>query len=246
MFGKLIFLCFLNSFANTLVGYRTPDLELFTSVVVITYLLFLSLLKVPRGKWHCPGCDHKGPKKAKGKRKPPTHILQQPPDIEDSSTNNSTVSVDKADPASKENDRTLKTENEDDKEVSFKQETRGRPKKDPNSAGKKKKFSKIDRDLTICTTLISEMEAHEESGPFMFPVNTKQFPTYRKVVKQPMDITTIKKKINGYKSREEFCEDVRLIFSNCELFNEDDSPVGKAGYIMRNLFETRWAELTQS
>ena len=132
----------------------------------------------------------------------------------------------------------------EDVEVSFKQETRGRPRKDPH---KKKKFSKIDRDLTICTTLISEMEAHEESGPFMYPVNTKQFPTYKKVVKQPMDITTIKKKINGgYKSREEFCEDVRLIFYNCELFNEDDSPVGKAGYIMRNLFETRWAELTES
>jgi hypothetical protein len=66
-----------------------------------------------------------------------------------------------------------------------------------------------------------------------------------------MDIATIKKRLDlpqgnasAYKSRDEFVEDVRLIFSNCEVFNEDDSPVGKAGYTMRNLFETRWAELT--
>jgi hypothetical protein len=34
------------------------------------------------------------------------------------------------------------------------------------------------------------------------------------------------------------------VFLTGELFNEDDSPVGKAGYAMRDLFETRWAELT--
>ena len=63
-----------------------------------------------------------------------------------------------------------------------------------------------------------------------------------------MDITTIKKKLesnkDGYNCREDFVSDVRLIFKNCEIFNEDDSPVGKAGYAMRDLFETRWAELT--
>jgi hypothetical protein len=82
--------------------------------------------------------------------------------------------------------------------------------------------------------------------PFLYPVNTKQFPTYKKIIKTPMDLATIKKKLDAsmYKSREEFVDDVRLIFTNCEMFNEDDSPVGKAGRILRNHFETRWAELT--
>ena len=40
--------------------------------------------------------------------------------------------------------------------------------------------------------------------------------------------------------------DIRLIFSNCELFNEDDSLVGKAGHVMRSHFEARWAELTSN
>lgn len=46
-----------------------------------------------------------------------------------------------------------------------------------------------------------------------------------------------------YKCREEFAADARLIFDNCETFNEDDSPVGQAGHSMRAFFETRWAEL---
>lgn len=47
-----------------------------------------------------------------------------------------------------------------------------------------------------------------------------------------------------YKSRDEFCADVRQMFINCEVFNEDDSPVGKAGHGMRSFFEMRWTEIT--
>ncbi len=47
-----------------------------------------------------------------------------------------------------------------------------------------------------------------------------------------------------YKSRDEFVNDVRLIFDNCEKFNYTNSPVGQAGHGMRKYFELRWAELT--
>ena len=46
-----------------------------------------------------------------------------------------------------------------------------------------------------------------------------------------------------YKLREEFREDVNLMFHNCEIFNEDDSPVGKSGHNMRVFFDQRWSEL---
>lgn len=46
-----------------------------------------------------------------------------------------------------------------------------------------------------------------------------------------------------YKGKEDFLNDMRIIFDNCETFNEDDSPVGKAGHAMRDLFEARWLEL---
>ncbi|XP_045457539.1 bromodomain adjacent to zinc finger domain protein 2B-like [Melitaea cinxia] len=112
-----------------------------------------------------------------------------------------------------------------------------RAKKEKNSA------KKVIKDMQFCKNLLCEMECHEHAWPFLIPVNTKQFPQYKKVIKCPMDLSTIKKKIHDsvYKCKEEFASDVRLIFSNCEVFNEDDSPVGRAGHCMRQFFEERWA-----
>ncbi|XP_055599496.1 uncharacterized protein LOC129748778 [Uranotaenia lowii] len=111
----------------------------------------------------------------------------------------------------------------------------------------KKANKKLMKELAPCKTVLEEMEVHEHSWPFLLPVNTKQFPTYRKVIKYPMDLSTIKKRLQDlvYKSREDFLNDVRLIFDNCEMFNEDDSPVGTAGHGMRQYLERRWAELTE-
>nr|XP_026483849.1 uncharacterized protein LOC113391920 isoform X13 [Vanessa tameamea] len=112
-----------------------------------------------------------------------------------------------------------------------------RAKKEKNSAKKQIK------DMQFCKNLLCDMECHEHAWPFLVPVNTKQFPQYRKVIKCPMDLSTIKRKLHDsvYKCKEEFASDVRLIFSNCEVFNEDDSPVGRAGHYMRQFFEERWA-----
>lgn len=46
-----------------------------------------------------------------------------------------------------------------------------------------------------------------------------------------------------YTTREDFAADIRLIFSNCEIFNEDESPVGKAGHAMQLYFEDQWQDL---
>lgn len=94
-------------------------------------------------------------------------------------------------------------------------------------------------------TILDQLEAHEEAWPFLVPVNTKQFPTYRKIIRTPMDLSTIRRKLTegGYKTREEFVADLHLMFVNCVTFNEDDSPVGKAGHAMKSFFDSRWAEL---
>ena len=47
-----------------------------------------------------------------------------------------------------------------------------------------------------------------------------------------------------YRVRDEFKADVQLIFSNCKRYNEDESPVGRAGHLMKLFFDSRWAELT--
>ncbi|XP_045527016.1 uncharacterized protein LOC123715772 isoform X11 [Pieris brassicae] len=115
------------------------------------------------------------------------------------------------------------------------------------SRAKKEKSTakKLNKELQFCKNLLCDMECHEHAWPFLIPVNTKQFPQYKKVIKCPMDLSTIRRKLqeSGYKCKEEFASDVRLIFSNCEIFNEDDSPCGRAGHSMRQFFETRWAQI---
>ena len=54
---------------------------------------------------------------------------------------------------------------------------------------------KQQRELAPCKLLLEQLEQQDESWPFLLPVNTKQFPTYKKIIKTPMDLSTIKKKL---------------------------------------------------
>ncbi|XP_077368794.1 bromodomain adjacent to zinc finger domain protein 2A isoform X2 [Festucalex cinctus] len=103
-------------------------------------------------------------------------------------------------------------------------------------------------DLTFCEIILMEMEAHADAWPFLEPVNPRLVPGYRRIVKNPMDFLTMRERLlqGGYCSCEEFAADAQLVFSNCELFNEDTSEVGMAGHSMKSFFESRWAEFYSS
>ncbi|GFU48139.1 bromodomain adjacent to zinc finger domain protein 2B [Nephila pilipes] len=178
------------------------------------------LAKMPKGKWYCSGCNLARPKKS-SKKSNANKEKETPKDSKESSEK-----------ASKKADSTptSKSKNSEKKKKEEK-------KKEPEPVG--------NVDLAPCSTILEEMQKHEDAWPFLTPVNTKQFPTYRKVIKKPMDMATMKSRLEAgqYKSREDFANDARLIFDNCETFNEDESPVGQAGHSMRAFFETRWSEL---
>ncbi|XP_060070967.1 bromodomain adjacent to zinc finger domain protein 2B-like [Ylistrum balloti] len=124
-------------------------------------------------------------------------------------------------------------------------ETSSSEKKRSNKENERKKAAEQSDDMTLCRLVLTEMEKHEDGWPFLKPVNFKQFPTYRKYIKQPMDFSTVKNKLRDsvYKSRAEFAADCRLIFENCKTFNEDESEVGRGGHTLRKFFESRWKEL---
>ena len=182
--------------------------------------------QVPRGKWQCPGCNQKSKKKIPKKLK-----IKFAPNSDDDNTKDSSHSS-----ANGGADR-----DEEDAGPPEKKARRDERQKQPAAVSR----AQAEKDLTPCRAVIEEMITSDDSWPFLYPVNTKQFPTYKKIIKNPMDLMTIKKRLGDktYRTRDDFCSDVRLIFSNCEVFNEDDSPVGKAGYAMKSLFNTRWAEL---
>ncbi|XP_047227379.1 bromodomain adjacent to zinc finger domain protein 2B isoform X4 [Girardinichthys multiradiatus] len=116
----------------------------------------------------------------------------------------------------------------------------------PVPCAKKAKTPKdSSNELAVCRVLLADLEAHQDAWPFLSPVRHKSVPGYRKVIKKPMDFSTIKEKLtnNLYLNLENFIVDVNLVFDNCQRFNEDDSEIGRAGHRMRRFFDKRWAEL---
>ncbi|KAJ4414800.1 Transcriptional activator spt7 [Gnomoniopsis sp. IMI 355080] len=70
--------------------------------------------------------------------------------------------------------------------------------------------------------VLSELKAHTEySTPFLTKVNKRDAPDYYSVIKQPMDLGTMTKKLKQlqYKSKAEFVTDLNLIWDNCLRYN---------------------------
>ena len=192
------------------------------------------LNKAPRGKWYCMNCISKKPQKRPVRK-------SNTPKAKDNETTEHP-------PPSPAPSHSSATTNEDQQQLNDLNNlsNAGSPSTQVNR--KERVSKKIIKELAPCKAILEDLECHDDAWPFLLPVNTKQFPTYKKIIKNPMDLSSIKKRLQDvqYKSREEFCADVRQIFNNCETFNEDDSPVGKAGHCMRQFFESRWNELCLS
>merc|ERR1719367_1604266 len=89
-----------------------------------------------------------------------------------------------------------------------------------------------DNDQNALTYILSsilndKIKTRKESGPFMKPVNKKQVKDYYDKIKQPMDLETMSKKIvsHKYHSRQEFVDDMKLIYTNSLTFNGENHEV---------------------
>ncbi|KAK1152664.1 hypothetical protein AOXY_G30764 [Acipenser oxyrinchus oxyrinchus] len=79
-------------------------------------------------------------------------------------------------------------------------------------------------DQRKCERLLLYIFCHELSVEFHEPVSTS-IPNYYKIIKKPMELTTVKKKLQmkhsqHYQTPQDFVADVRLIFKNCAKYNE--------------------------
>ncbi|XP_063257203.1 bromodomain adjacent to zinc finger domain protein 2B isoform X12 [Prinia subflava] len=208
-----------------------------------TYCHRPKISTIPDGDWFCPACiakasgqtlkikklQIKGKKSNEHKR---SRKLAGETEDEDSATTSVALKRGKADPKKRKMDENVCVSQ-------LKQENCTavkKPKRDGDSNSK---------DLAICSMILSELETHEDAWPFLLPVNLKLVPGYKKVIKKPMDFSTIRDKLSSgqYSNLEAFSLDVRLVFDNCETFNEDDSDIGRAGHNMRKYFEKKWTEI---
>ncbi|CAD5113102.1 DgyrCDS2293 [Dimorphilus gyrociliatus] len=72
-----------------------------------------------------------------------------------------------------------------------------------------------------CKELLQTMFSHEDSLPFRDAVDPEQFLDYYQIIDQPMHLGRVKEKLesNEYQSPKQFCQDMRLIFSNSRTYN---------------------------
>ncbi|KAM8788497.1 bromodomain adjacent to zinc finger domain protein 2B isoform 9-T14 [Rhynchonycteris naso] len=206
-----------------------------------TYCHRPKITTIPDGDWFCPACIAKASGQTLKFKK-----LQ----VKGKKTNDSkkgkkgTLTGDTEDEDSASTSSSLKRGNKDLKKRKMEENISINLSKQESFASVKKPKRDDSKDLTLCSVILNEMETHEDAWPFLLPVNLKLVPGYKKVIKKPMDFSTIREKLSSgqYPNPESFALDVRLVFDNCETFNEDDSDIGRAGHSMRKYFEKKWTD----
>uniref|UniRef100_A0AAY4C7A4 Bromodomain adjacent to zinc finger domain 2B n=1 Tax=Denticeps clupeoides TaxID=299321 RepID=A0AAY4C7A4_9TELE len=210
-----------------------------------TYCHRPKITSIPEGDWFCPACistasgqslknKKSQSRTAPGGGKKGTEVKKNKASDEDTVSTSGTPKKRAKEPKKRKADESPAT---------------SQLKPDTPANGKKAKAAPVirdnERDLTMCRLLLADLEGHPDAWPFLTPVNSKSVPGYKKVIKRPMDFSTIREKLvnNQYLNLETFIIDVNLVFDNCEKFNEDGSDIGRAGHSMRSFFERRWPDL---
>mmetsp|Transcript_12200 Transcript_12200/g.23771 ORF Transcript_12200/g.23771 Transcript_12200/m.23771 type:complete len:302 (+) Transcript_12200:428-1333(+) len=89
--------------------------------------------------------------------------------------------------------------------------------------------------------LVDKFITDPESDPFREPVLWKEWdlPDYPKIVKEPMDLGTIKQNLDQqkYADLDEFVRHMRLVWSNCMAYNADGSDLYKVALKLKRKFD---------
>ncbi|KAG7498803.1 bromodomain-containing 3-like isoform X1 [Solea senegalensis] len=106
------------------------------------------------------------------------------------------------------------------------------------------------KQLKYCNDILKEMLSKKHAAyawPFYKPVDAEALALhdYHDIIKYPMDLGTVKKKMDGgeYRDTQSFAADVRLIFSNCYKYNPPDHVVVYNARELQGVFEKRFAKM---
>ncbi|GAA5795449.1 hypothetical protein HPULCUR_000807 [Helicostylum pulchrum] len=124
------------------------------------------------------------------------------------------------------------------------------PSKDyPEPMTKRRNPRKNDLQMKFCQQTLRELKKskyRDINYPFLQPVDVValNIPDYVDIVKHPMDLATIERKLaeGDYEEPEQFEQDIRLMFNNCYLYNPPTLPVHKMGRELEKAFDEKWAQ----
>jgi hypothetical protein len=121
---------------------------------------------------------------------------------------------------------------------------------DSNDPLTKRSKNRMTEQLKFCLSIIKDL-FHKKNLSFVWPftkpvdVENLNLPDYYQIIKKPMDLGTVKKKLENreYATPDEFAADVRLIFSNCYLYNGPNTDVVAMCKKVEQMFENKYASL---
>jgi len=95
--------------------------------------------------------------------------------------------------------------------------------------------------------IVDKLMKRQDAVPFLEPVDWQGLGLvdYPKMIKKPMDLGTVKKKIeeNEYASVHACAEDIRLVWSNCKKYNQDGSDFFNLAESLSKRFEDQFAKV---
>ncbi|CAJ1975024.1 unnamed protein product [Sphenostylis stenocarpa] len=95
-----------------------------------------------------------------------------------------------------------------------------------------------------CEALLNRLMTHQFGWVFNTPVDVVKLniPDYFNVIKHPMDLGTVKRRITSgeYSNLMDFAADVRLTFSNAMTYNPPGNDVHLMADTLTKIFESRW------
>uniref|UniRef100_A0A3B3VH33 Bromodomain-containing protein 2 n=1 Tax=Poecilia latipinna TaxID=48699 RepID=A0A3B3VH33_9TELE len=110
--------------------------------------------------------------------------------------------------------------------------------------------SKLTPQLRYCSNVLKELLSKKHAAyawPFYKPVDAMSLGLhdYHDIIKQPMDLSTIKRKMDSreYRDAQQFSADVRLMFSNCYKYNPPDHDVVAMARKLQDVFEFCFAKM---
>ncbi|XP_061924236.1 tyrosine-protein kinase BAZ1B [Entelurus aequoreus] len=83
------------------------------------------------------------------------------------------------------------------------------------------------REMEKCEEILKKLTKFRYSWPFREPVSPEEAEDYLDIISQPMDFQTMQSKFSqsAYRHAQDFLEDMKLVFSNAEEYNEPGSAV---------------------
>ncbi|XP_078454858.1 nucleosome-remodeling factor subunit BPTF isoform X9 [Lampetra planeri] len=95
-----------------------------------------------------------------------------------------------------------------------------------------------ERDYDGLKRILRSMQVHKMAWPFLEPVDEEEAPGYYEVIKEPMDLSTIEKRLSSrfYSKLAEFVGDMTKMFDNCRYYNPGESTFAKCAEVLETFF----------